>query len=176
MHFDWEKYREETGCATVSADQLSHHAALHSSHVAPGVLCEVRTRGADMEGGGTHVYWLGVVRLVCEPLVEISYLVPPSAESEAGDSWRLEAGHWVDTAQLGLYRYGHSRDAGARLRPPGAEVSCEADWYARCEAAGLLSRHTPLSVSFPPGAGLSLASHVKPGRQVKCYIVRLLYA
>ena len=46
MIFDWDKYQKDKECSliTCDSDTLPHHVALSSSHVKPGVLCEINIR------------------------------------------------------------------------------------------------------------------------------------
>ena len=67
MHFDWEQYQTDTGCELITQDGLMHHAAANKTKVEPGTLCELRH--------SDDKYWFAVIKLVCGPLLEISYII-----------------------------------------------------------------------------------------------------
>ena len=157
MHFDWEKYETENGSVLVSSDNLPHHRDGLTSQVCPRVLCEVRAQDDD-------AFKLVVVRLVCGPLIEVSTVTARdpnnSEEREAKQTraWSLSSGQWIDSDKRGVFKFGHSRANGGDV--PG---SLSEDTYTWCEEVGLMKEFTPLTHSYPPGAGLSLVSHVRVG-------------
>ena len=158
MHFDWEKYQSENNNDLVSSESLPHHVACNTSHVSPRVLCEVNI--------SSDKCWLAVVKLVCGQLVEISFLSPVTCQDGSKDTWQLQPGHWIDTETRAIYRYGQCQDTNAVLCPPGEfPVSPGQDWYKWSQESGILEKYSPLSVSFPPGSGLSLVSGVRPGQK-----------
>ena len=156
MHFDWEKYQSENKSELVSSECLPHHVACNASHVSPRVLCEVTTSG--------DTCWLAVVKLACGPLVEISFIFPVTCPGEGKDTWELQPGHWIDSETRGIYKYGHCQDSDAVLCPP-QEPTVTQDWYKWCQESGILDKYSPLSVSYPPGSGLSLVSGVRSGHK-----------
>ena len=156
MHFDWEKYEAETGCVPVSSDDLPLHRAAHASPLCPRLLCEVKTR----EDGPVR---LGVVRLVCGPLIEVSLVTAGHQnKSEETKAWSLCSGQWINSEKCGIFKFGHCRDDGGDV----LEVLAE-DTYKWCHDVGLTTEFTPLSRSYPPGSGLSLVSHVRVGDKLE---------
>jgi len=156
MIFDWDKYQKDKECSliTCDSDTLPHHVALSSSHVKPGVLCEINISGDK--------FWFGVVRLACGPLVEISYIQPRGGEDLT--TWQLQPGQWVDSEKHGIYQYGYCQNIKSNiLSPPAPSPEEDRDWYTWCQEVKIVAKYESLSVSYPPGAGLSLVSHVRPG-------------
>ena len=154
MHFDWEMFELETGCVPVTSDNLPLHRAALATHLCPRVLCEVKTRE-------DKPCQLAVVRLVCGPLVEVSLVrthQDTSENSEETNAWSLSTGQWIDSEICGLFKFGYCKDnAGESL-----EALTE-DTYKWCQDVGLTKEFMPLDHSYPPGAGLSLVSHVRVG-------------
>ena len=111
-------------------------------------LCEVMV--------DSDKYWFGVTRLVCGPLVQISCLSLDSPKDLPAHST------WVDTKSRGVYKYGHSKEAGVTLAPPSTHTPAQS-WYDWLDSHDVLSTWPPLDTSFPPGSGLCPVESLRPG-------------
>lgn len=154
MSFDWDLYLSQSGSVMVPEEMFSHYVASIKSRLEVDRLCEVEV-DAD-----TAQYWVAVVRLVCGPLVQLSYINPDTPQD-------LQPTHtfWLDTKTRGVYNFGHCRQDDLILAPPAHlkssfSVDCWYDWVA---SQGLTSVRQPLDTSFPPGGGLCPVDSLRPG-------------
>jgi len=152
MSFDWDSYLSQSQSEMVAEEMFEHYTTSIKTMLEMDRLCEVMVE--------TDQYWFGVIRLVCGPLVQISYISPATPTD-------LQPAHtvWVDTKTRGVYRYGHCREGGLVIAPPSlvtthTPAQC---WYDWAHTQGLLSVWLPLDTSFPPGHGLCPVDSLRPG-------------
>ena len=143
MHFDWTSYCESEGARTVPEEALPHYVSSLTTALSPGSLLELQTAGQ---------WRLGVVRLVCDPLVQLSLL-------DIKDTKQSSDLIWVNTENIGLFKYGHCRDTASQ------EKEVEVEWYQWCEENQLTELYPPLQQSFPAGSGLSPLTRLRAGQQ-----------
>ena len=139
MHFDWSSYCDSMGSVTVSEEALPQYVSSLTTDLRPGCLLELEI--ADQ-------LRLGVVRLVCDPLVQLSLLDKHTKHFLSSDKL------WVNTENKALYKYGHCRETGGEGKD---------EWYQWCEENKLTDLYPPLLQSFPAGSGLSPLTRLRAG-------------
>jgi len=152
MSFDWDTYLSQSGSVMVPEEMFEHYTASIKSRLGIDRLCEVMVNNDS--------YWLGVVRLVCGPLIQVSYITPDTPSE-------LQPSHtfWLDTKIKGVYRYGHCKQDSLVLAPP-AQISSDLSvqcWYEWAASKYLLYTWQPLETSFPAGGGLCPVDSIRPG-------------
>lgn len=190
MSFDWDFYLSQSGCKAVPDNLLGHYMASIQSRLEVGRMCEVvysdieGTKELEYSNDCKDKYWLAVIKLVCGPLVQLSYIspnTPPAKTSTEATETHLNTTEassiiphktgeifWLDTTTRGVYKYGHCKETGLELSPPhllsnNFTLLEYHSWYDWVDTQSLSTTWLPLDTSFPSGSGLSPADTLGPG-------------
>ena len=150
MHFDWSSYVTNEGAVTVLEEALPQYMRSLTTPLVPGSLVELQAcQGED--------YQLAVVKLVCDPLLQVGYIDPKCQGFVSQDKV------WINTDVTGVFKYGHcAQNPGCKLGLSSSGQEC-GDWYGWCEDNKILELFIPLQQSFPPRSGLSPVTSITRG-------------
>ena len=114
MHFDWSKYCSSFGAVLAGEDSFPHYSRSLTSPLRPGTLVELQAEGDPL-------FQVAVVKLVCDPLLQVSLLQLSSQGPRTRDSL------WVNTETCGVFKYGHCGQTGGELDPRWGPVQRTVD-------------------------------------------------